>query len=661
LTYIHIDSWEAGGQNWTATFPAEFRARRGYDLRPWLPVLAGRVVGSAELSERFLWDVRMTVSEMIQDNYAGRLKELVRAHGLKLSIEAYGRLCIDNLAYAGMSDMPMGEFWARGTAKFPVPRAGTGSGGNPSSSKAMASAAHVYGKPVVGAESFTSDRGWRDHPFILKAIGDQAFCRGINRMIFHLSAHQPYANMVPGLTHRSNGEHFQRYNTWWEYSRPWVEYLTRSQYLLQQGRFVADVCYWFAEGAPVDDDDMKLELPKGYDFDYCSSAVVLQMSVKEGRIVLPSGMSYRYLRLPETDRMTLPLARKIRELVDAGARVIGDKRLKGAPGLTDYPRGDAELEQIAAALWDANRVMSGKTVAEVFTQDRLQPDFEGGDLHYLHRRVRETDIYFVSHQEDRPLDATCTFRVAGKQPELWDPETGAIRELPAFTEREGRISVPLRFEPMQSWFVVFRNRSRTARRDNEARNSPSQSMGPALTGPWQVSFDPKWGGPKEPVLFGKLEDWSRSSDPGIRYYSGTATYRTPFTLNAQPSTSNRLLLDLGAVEVMARVRLNGKDVGIAWKPPYRVDITDAVRTGVNELEIDVVNLWINRLIGDEQLPLDGDWKSFETLLKWPDWFKNGTPRPSGRYTFTSCRHYQKDTPLVPSGLLGPVTLMSLEQ
>lgn len=654
LSYVHIDSWEAGGQNWTATFPAEFRTRRGYDLRPWLPVLTGRVVGSAELSERFLWDVRTTVSAMIRDNYAGRLRELAQRHGMRLSIEAYGHLCIDNLAYAGVSDMPISEFWARGDGMFPTP------GGYETSTKVMASAAHTYGKPVVGAEAFTSDRGWRDHPFRLKAMGDGKFCEGLNRMIFHLSAHQPYDDMIPGLTHRKWGEHFQRHNTWWEFSRPWMDYLSRCQHLLQQGRFVADVCYWFGEGAPLNVNDMTLDLPKGYDLDFCSSEVVLQMSVKDGRIVLPSGMSYRYLRLPDSERMTLPLARKIRELVDGGARVIAGPRPQGTPGLSGYPDCDVEIETLAAALWDANRVVSGKSLAEVFAEDRLDPDFEGANLRYIHRQIGEVDVYFVSHEENSPLTTTCTFRIAGKQPELWDPESGSIRELPEFTEKDGRISVPLRFEPMQGWFVVFRKNGSPSPRASTAKNFPSLTEKTVAAGPWRVSFDPKWGGPGEPVVFAELVDWSHHVDPRIHYYSGTAVYRTSVALTAEDvsGSSGRLFLDLGEVEVMARVRLNGKDCGIAWKPPYRLDITDAVRAGSNDLEIAVVNLWINRMIGDEQLPLDGNWKDFETLLEWPDWFKTGAARPSGRYTFSSCRHYTKGSPLVSSGLLGPVTVFT---
>jgi hypothetical protein len=254
-------------------------------------------------------------------------------------------------------------------------------------------------------------------------------------------------------------------------------------------------------------------------------------------------------------------------------------------------------------------------------------------------------------------EAVCTFRVSGRQPELWDPETGRIRALPEFTEREGRISIPLRFEPMQSWFVVFRPESGSPRPAGEARNWVQHRAVQEIRGPWVVRFDPKWGGPKEAVAFATLTDWSKHLEPGIKYFSGTATYSGKFEIS---DLKSEILLDLGAVEVMARVRVNGRDCGVTWKPPYRVDISRAVRAGENSLEIDVVNLWINRMIGDEQLPLDGNWKDFETLLEWPQWFKQGEVRASGRYTFTTARHYKKETPLVPSGLLGPVTIQRQE-
>lgn len=674
LSHVHVDSWEAGGQNWTAKFPDEFRARRGYDLRPWLPVLTGRMVGTEELTDRFLWDVRLTVSEMTLDNYVRRLRQLAQPHGIRFSTEAYGRLCIDNLAYAGASDLPIGEFWAKGDGYFPTP------GGFENSTKVMSSAAHTYGKPVIGAESFTSGRGWRDHPFLLKAMGDKKFTEGLNQMIFHLSAHQAYDKMVPGLTHRKWGLHFQRFNTWWDYSTAWLEYLARCQYLLQQGRFVADVCYWYGEGAPINVEDMHLEIPAGYDFDYCSSETVLGMSVKDGRIVLPSGMSYRYLKLPATDRMTLPLARKVLELVENGARVIGGKPITGSPSLSGYPRVDAEVREMGEAFGNSRNFISGKTLSEVFAADSLPPDFEGNGLRYIHRRVGDVEVYFVSSQENRPVTATCTFRVNGKAPELWDPETGEMRPLPAYSvtrtavpqsagliettqdrEAHGTVTVSLRFEPMQSWFVVFRENASppAAELAVEANFTPLEDGGP-VEGPWKVILDPKWGGPISPMKWESLQDLSTNPDPAIRHYSGRIVYETRFKAAGPALDAKRVFLNLGAVGVMAEVSLNGQRCGIAWKPPYKVEITKSLKAGENQLEISVANLWVNRLVGDETLPLDSKWKDAETLLEWPAWFVNDSPRPSGRYTFTSARHYTKDSPLPPSGLLGPVQLQFLK-
>jgi hypothetical protein len=388
---------------------------------------------------------------------------------------------------------------------------------------------------------------------------------------------------------------------------------------------------------------------------------VLKMAVRDGRLVLPSGVSYRYLLLPDTDRMTVPLAKKIRELVDGGARVIGGKRPKGSPGLTGYPQCDAEVAKIAAAVWDAQRITTGKSLAEVFSQDALRPDFEGNGQVFIHRRIGGAEVYFVAHQQDQTQDVNCTFRVAGRIPELWDPETGLCRELPDFSEKDGRITVPLHFEPMQSWFVVFRKPSAAASVARGKNFTTPRPLKP-ITGRWQATFDPRWGGPKEPLSFESLVDWSKHADARIRFYSGTAVYRTTFELSGAEASGEkgRLLLDLGSVAVMARVKLNGQQCGIAWKPPYRVDIAAAARPGKNELQIDVVNLWINRMIGDEQLPEDSQWLNFETLAQWPDWFKAGSRRPSGRYTFTSAKHYTKDSSLVPSGLLGPVTLQTAE-
>lgn len=655
LTSAHIDSWEAHAQNWTATFPEEFEERRGYSPIPWLPVLSGRVIGSPELSSRFLWDFRYTISEMMLDNFVDRFKKLLKPHGIKISIEAYGNMTNDNISYAGIADTPVSEFWAQGEREFPLQVISK----YYTSSKVMSSASHTYGRRVTGSEAWTSNRGWRDHPYTLKALGDEMFCMGVNRMIGHLSVHQPYKNMVPGLTHRKWGMHFNRFNTWWLYSRPWHDYLSRCQFMLQQGEFVADVIYWFGEGSPINVNDMNFQIPKGYDFDYASTEIVQQIQVKDGNIVLPSGMCYKYLLLPDHTRITLSMMKKIEELVDAGAKVIAQKRFIGSFSLTDYPKGDEQIKKMVADLWDNHRVISGKTLDQVFAEDNLPPDFSGLDLDFIHRKMSGEDIYFVANKKNEKIEGIqCSFRVVNTTPELWNPETGEIRKLAGVSKKEGTITISLDFEPYQSWFVVFRKKT-TENIPKATANFPVIKDLLTITGPWSVKFNEKWGGPKEAVVFDSLLDWSKDSNPGIHYYSGTAVYKREFEVANKPDSPT--ILDLGKVQIIARVRLNGKDCGIAWKPPYRVDISSAICKGKNSLEIYVVNTWVNRLIGDEQLPLDSDWKDWEILNHWPEWFLNNEPRPSGRFTFTSCRHYKKDSKLTSSGLLGPVKLMFLDE
>lgn len=655
LKYVFLDSWEAGSQNWTAELPREFRERRGYDLHPWLPALVGMVVDSPNLTERFLWDFRETISEMILDNYHKRIRELISPYGIKFSFEGYGKVCIDNLKYAESSDFPISEFWTLGNGYFPD----FGKQKYSSSIKAMASASHTKGVEWNGAEAFTGSRGWKDHPYVFKAIGDEAFCLGVNKLILHTSAHQAYDQMIPGLTHRRWGGHFNRHNTWWQYSKPWFDYLSRCQYMLQQGQFVADVCYFFGEGAPLNVEDMHLKLPGGYDYDLCSSDIVQQMTVRDGKIILPSGMSYHYLLLPATDRLSLSATLKIKELVESGGKVIVQNNTIGTPGLSGYPEADLKTMQIMSQLGDRVKNLTKSEWPKIFEGNKIEPDFVGEGLNYIHRKTNEIDFYFVANPKPENVEINCSFRVSGKIPELWNPETGEIRELPEYYGTEGRVAVPIRFQPMQSWFVVFRKTKSEGAVKN--KNFPEYCPLLDIIRPWQVSFDPKWGGPAKPVTFDTLTDWSKHSDTGIRYYSGTASYINTFNISSeQISKTSPVLLDLGQVEVMAKVMVNGKNCGIAWKPPYRVDISDAVQPGENKLEIEVVNTWVNRMIGDENLPEDCDWIDWEHLREWPEWFKNHEPRPSGRYTFTTAKHYKKDDPLAASGLMGPVRIYKLQ-
>jgi alpha-L-rhamnosidase len=655
LQYVHVDSWEAGFQDWTTGFTEEFKKRRGYDIRPWLPVLTGHCVKSADQTDRFRWDINQTVSELTLANYIDRLRERLAPYDVKFSCEPYGHLCVNDLDYASRGDFPIAEFWTERDYKGPFP---TFSDYWYNSMKGIASVANTYGKPRIGAESFTGSRGWVDHPYLIKGMGDEAFCNGISHYIFHLSAHQAYDSMKPGLTHRKWGQHFNRQQTWWEFSKPYMDYVARCQLLLQQGRRVVDVACLYQEGAPLDFNNLKFGLPTGHDYDLCTSEIIQRMTVANGLLQLPSGVNYRYLVLPGSGRLTLPTARKVAELQQAGAHIYLQAPIIGTPGLEGYPQADQEVKAIAKA-WP---VLPKAGWGEVFASDKLAPDFQGDNLKWIHRRIEGTDIYFVANTKPESMQRLCSFRCRGKIIELWDPETGNKYAVQTAAISADRTDIMLRFEPAQSWFVVFRNEAGNLKGNLKLETGNFQPLKPVmeLEGAWQVTFDPKWGGPEQPVVFNDLTDWTDQTDPGIKYYSGTATYRKKFEFTQVSSFQfpvSKLYLDLGKVEVMARVKVNNTDCGIAWKPPYRVEISHALRAGENELEIEVVNTWVNLMIGDEQLPLDSDWKDWETLLAWPDWFKQGGRSSTGRYTFTTVRHYKKESPLLPSGLLGPVKLM----
>ncbi len=833
-TMLHIDSWEMGAQNWSGRFREEFRRRRGYDPLPYLPTYTGRIVGSLERSERFLWDVRLTAQELVIENHAGRLKELGRKYGMGLSIEPYDMNPTSDLELGAVADVPMCEFWSDGfgfDSSFSCFEA--------------TSIAHTNGRPVVAAEAFTaaSREAWKLYPAVVKNQGDWAFCTGINRFVYHTFAHKPHGRR-PGMTMGPYGVHWDRGQTWWPMAAAYHRYITRCQFLLRQGQTVADICYLIPEGAPhvfrpppsALSGHGSMRDRRGYNFDGCSpNALLAKASVEDGHLVFPGGAKYRLLVLPSVETMTPALLHKIKDLVEAGAVVVGPPPRK-SPSLVDYPECDRQVTSLAAEMWgqtqppvdvvrrqfgrghiiwggglqvkpvpvpesrpisrahwiwypEGNPAASVETGTRYFrrvfgvdpkkrirsarleitadnefqvrlngrslrgganfhtiydldvkqclkrgcnvlavaatnggdapnpagliaalqvvyeddselivsTDDRWQtareverdadwwastaarwdtarklgpakmnpwrlqitpivrfrelypdydttgrllaetelpPDFDtDGPIRYTHRRAKGWDIYFVANREAKAVEAECTFRVAGRQPELWDPLTGAIRDLPAYMEQAGRTAVPMRFKPHQSFFVVFREEARAERPESRVGKNFAEYLPVAqLDGPWEVSFDPSLGGPQH-VTFAKLEDWSQRSEPGIKVYSGIATYRktfdlpTPMQLNGRP-----ILLDLGEVHSMARVRLNERDMGVVWCAPWRVDITDAVDTGENRLEIEVANLWPNRLIGDKSAP------------------------PNEQVAWTTFNPYQADSPLFPSGLLGPVTL-----
>jgi len=796
---VLVDSYEVGCQNWTPKFPEEFRKRRGYDLTLFLPVLAGYIVDSVEISERFLWDFRRTVADLFAENYYGYFAELCRKHGLLFSTEPYGNGPFEDLVCGGKADIPMGEFWVDGWAF--------------ETCKLAASVAHVYGKRFVGAEAFTATRNkgrWQTHPYLLKPFGDRAFCEGINRLIFHTTAHQPWLNVLPGMTMGPWGSHFGRTQTWWDNAKAWIDYLTRCQYLLQQGTFAADVLFFVGEHAPNSAPYRPDLKAKGYDYDACPTEVLMQAKVRNGKIVLPSGTSYEVLVLPNTDAMTPQVLRKIHELVFAGATVIGPKPTR-SPSLQGYPQCDAEVQKRANEVWGnldgktvtersfgKGKVYWGKTVEQVLALKGVKPDFEfkGSEfasLVWIHRCVGNLDIYFVANQRERWETVECAFRVRNKVPELWHPDTGEIERAPSFWERAGRTFVVLRLPPYGSVFVVFRPITKPVdavvafRHDGknawlperapakqleirraiygvlddpskcvdvtqqlramvregrlvvQASNAIAGDPAPfivkqlrvdyavdgeeqtaivregevleipdgadwiarfpadlrvnekgqfellawkegiyevqtlagkrrtvtvkalpeplSLDSDWEVRFPPNWGAP-EVVRFEKLISWSEHPDTGVRYFSGTATYVREFEVpESWFSKGKVIVLDLGVVRHIAEVRVNGVLLGVKWKPPFRWEITKFVKPGRNILEVKVTNTWVNRLIGDEELPDDCEWHSDGRLRAFPQWFLEGKARPSGRLTFTTWKHYRKGASLEEAGLVGPVCVV----
>jgi hypothetical protein len=642
LVGIETDSWEAGGVNWTARMPEEFRRRRGYDLKPYLLVLAGKIVDSRDESNRFLDDFRKTIGDLMADDHYGVLADLARQHGMFIHCEASGPHAgpFDGLKNLGRCGAPMGEFWVESPHRPTEESRFFG--------KVAASAAHIYGKQIACAEGFTSigpnwdDILWKSQ----KPTFDHEACAGVNLVYWHAFTCSPASMGVPGQEYFA-GTHFDPQITWADQASAFVSYLNRCQFLLQQGKFVADVCYYYGDQVPNivqrKQADPAGVLP-GYDYDVCDEEVLLnRMSVKDGRIVLPDGMSYRVLALPKLTMMSLAAVRKVQELVQAGAVVIGPKP-EQTDSLTGYPECDAELQHIANGLWDTGKVISNKTTKEVLAGLGVKPDFEAEghpELDYIHRRDGDADIYFIRNPEEQAVTATCWFRVVGKQPEIWDPVTGQRRAATAFMQKSGRTSAPLELQPYGSIFVVFRKAIAADAAGGAATNFPPMSGVSTVDGPWSVQFDPKWGGPAKPVVFDRLDDWAQRPEDGIRYYSGTAVYRKTFDLPAALSSKrDRLYLELGTVHEFADVRLNGKELGIVWCPPWRVDITDAVKQAGNQLEIKVVNLWPNRLIGDGQLPAD-------KRLTHTNVLKLYGPAPGGGAW-----------PLMPSGLLGPVTIQA---
>ncbi len=618
--------------------PDEFKRRRGYNMILWLPVLTGRVIQSAEASEKFLWDFRKTIGELIVENHYETIGDALHKRDMKRYTESHenGRIYLaDGRDVKRKADIPMGAMWTPGSL--------AGGANEENRSKAdireAASVAHIYGQNLVAAESMTSImNAFSWHPEKLKRTADMELASGLNRFVIHTSVHQPLDDKKPGFSLGPFGQYFTRQETWAEPAKAWIDYLARSSHLLQQGKPVVDILYYYGENNNITQIcAQKLPmLPTGYEFDFANSTVIREtIKAENGRLVAPSGMTYRMLALDSSARyMTLPVLKKIGELASAGIHVVGAKPER-SPSLSDDA---AAFTTLANQIWSQPTV-STKPVADVLKGMNIPEDVivknakaERGpaEVLYVHRQITtpNTDIYWLNSRSENTNSAEISFRVTGKLPERWNAQTGKTEKV-SYRIENGRTIIPLEFAPWDAYFIVFRDNTTAT-----AYTTPKTVETPVLTvsGPWNVSFQAGRGAPATATM-NQLDSWTSNSDKGIAYFSGTATYTHSINV---PSVKKgqTYLLDLGDVKNLAEVSVNGKNMGTVWKKPFRIDVTNALKTGPNTLEIKVTNLWVNRLIGDAQ------------------------PGVTNKITFTTIPFYKADSPLLPSGLLGPVSIVS---
>ncbi len=673
LKYLEVDSYEVWTANdWTPGFIEEFTARYKYDPKPFLPVLMGYKSKDSIVVARFLGDYHRLISDLIIENHFAQSVEIANKNDIKMFAEAghggYPR--VDPLKALGNSDIPMGEFWNR--QRFWV-------------TKEAASAAHIYGKKVVATESLTGWQNWQHGPTDFKQLFDVAFCEGLNQVFFHSFAHNPGIAGKPGFVYHA-GEHINVNTTWWDMSRPFMDYLSRCSYLLRQGNFIGDACLYYGDEAPnlvppkridpnikpIYNDDQCLHCgqPKpvnagylpGYDYDYINADIITTtLSTENGKLVLPSGISYRVMLLPDRDDISLEVLKSLEKLVYNGGVIIGRKPIR-TTSLANYPACDDEVKTIADKLWgtaDGQKIFSntygkgkvywGKSLKEVLEEMKVTPDFqvEGIDnshyiIDYTHRQTNTEDIYFVSNSSPKEQRVTCTFRVSSTRvPELWDAETGLIQHKVIYSKVPGGISIELVMDPLASRFVVFRDSPSAGNNTNLAidlqyglSRNKNESAQIDLTGNWDVSFNPEMGGPQTYPM-AQLTSWPEIEVDGVKYYSGTATYSREFTIEKGTlSKKSEVYISFGDIQEMARVFVNGKDCGIIWTPPYQANITKQVKSGKNEITVQVVNTWNNRIVGD---------------LKNPEGIAYA--RTNGK------RKFNQNSPLLKSGLTGDARII----
>jgi hypothetical protein len=680
LTSVTIDSYEAGHQNWTKGFENEFKKMSGYDIRYYLPAIAGRVVGSTDETERFLWDFRKTVSDLIVKNYYERFQTLAHENNISFAAEGYGNFGnTDDFSTNKFIDVPATEFWAFRTNHH---------GGI---TKLGSSAAHTYGRKIVGAEAFTGapDRIFETNPRDIKAQGDWFYSKGINQFWLHGYTNSPF-KQTPGLVLGSYGSHFNRHNTWWKFAKGWFDYMARCQYMLQEGNPTSDILYYVGEDAPVDPEsteNLNPAIPFGYDYDFCNRDILESASVKEGKILLPNGLEYAVLAVMKSEHMRPEVLKVLEKLIKEGAVVVAYKPTR-VPGLNNADADLAELQKLTTRIWGEadgktvfkNNYGKGVVYETESTLDALKdinilPDFDfsvengeqygktlfpGNGMEFIHRKTALTDVYFVSNQHYQPKTVKAQFRIADKVPELWDAVTGTIIDAPEYTKLEdGRMEVTLRLDGAGSVFVVFRNALK-----EESSNNYKPAIEVArhtFETPWQVSFD--GNGAPGPIVMEELTDIAKHETADVKYFSGTISYQNQIKID-ELKEGAKMILNLGEVNVAAEVIVNGESSGFLWKYPFAMDITGKLKVGENTFKVNVANLWINRIIGDQELPEDSEWTTDTGstargmgLARIPDWVTEGKESPAGRKAFVGWKweHIKGKEPL-PSGLIGPVTI-----
>ena len=628
------DSYETGGLNWTDDMAEAFQEKYNYDPTPYLPVMSGKVVGTPDISDRFLWDLRRLIADRVAYDYVGGLREASHKAGLSTWLECYGHWGFPSefLMYGGQSDEVAGEFWSEGSL-------------GDIENRAASSCAHIYGKRKVWAESCTSGGPvFSRYPRIMKQRLDRFFTEGINSTLLHLYIQQPYEDKNPGVD-AWFGNEFNRKNIWFSHMDVFGRYMKRCNLMLQQGLYVADAAYFIGEDTPKMTGVTDPELPYGYSYDYINAEVLLtRAEMQGGRLTLPDGMSYSVLVLPRQTTMRPELLAKIKKMVSDGLTVVGPAP-ETSPSLAGYPEADAQVKQLSADLWGTTGRLSaqygyGKVYTDsvpldkVFEDQGMEPDFAVDDkyakIKFIHRHMDKGDIYFVSNQADDAVEFFATFRTAGRAPQLWNPLNGEIRALPEYEEIDGKTKVFMRLDALESSFVVFCDQKPAGR--SYKHNYPREIVLSELIDGWQLTFDAARRGPEGKINIEYLFDWTTAGDDAIKYYSGAAQYRNQFTLEHIPSGD--IYIDLGNVMVMAKVKVNGKEMGGVWTPPYRVNITSGLKKGINTIEVEVVNNWQNRIIGDMRLP-EKERKVWMTVNPWT-----------------------AESPLQSSGLLGPVKIVA---